>query len=83
MWVQFEGTEGHERFTSGYKDFLADGTEEIEAIVDDRLQPFFDLIESAEESGFGSILTSMGISADNVDWLILDRASTQRQLRQL
>ena len=76
VWVQFEGTEGHERFTSGYKDFLADGTEEIEAIVDDRLQPFFDLIESAEESGFGSILTSMGISADNVDWLILDRAST-------
>ena len=76
VWVQFEGTEGHERFTSGYKDFLADGTEEIEAIVDDRLQPFFDLIESAEESGFGSILTSMGISADNVDWLVLDRAST-------
>ena len=76
VWVQFEGTEGHERFTSGYKDFLADGTEEIETIVDDRLQPFFDLIESAEESGFGSILTSMGISADNVDWLILDRAST-------
>ena len=76
VWVQFEGTEGHERFTSGYKDFLADGTEEIEAIVDDRLQPCFDLIESAEESGFGSILTSMGISADNVDWLILDRAST-------
>lgn len=76
VWVQFEGTEEHERFTSGYKDFLADGTEEIEAIVDDRLQPFFDLIESAEESGFGSILTSMGISADNVDWLVLDRAST-------
>ena len=76
VWVQFEGTEEYERFTNGYKDFLADGTEEIEAIVDDRLQPFFDLIESAEESGFGSILTSMGISADNVDWLILDRAST-------
>lgn len=76
VWVQFEGTEEHERFTSGYKDFLADGTEEIEAIVDDRLQPFFDLIESAEESGFGSILTSMGISAENIDWLVLDRAST-------
>ena len=76
VWVQFEGTEEYERFTNGYKDFLADGTEEIEAIVDDRLQPFFDLIESAEESGFGSILTSMGISADNVDWLVLDRAST-------
>ena len=76
VWVQFEGTEEHERFTNGYKDFLADGTEEIEAIVDDRLQPFFDLIESAEESGFGSILTSMGISAENIDWLVLDRAST-------
>lgn len=76
VWVQFEGTEEYERFTNGYKDFIADNTEAIEAIVDDRLQPFFDLIESAEESGFGSILTSMGISADNVDWLILDRAST-------
>ena len=75
-WVQFEDTESHERFTNDYKDFIADGTADLDGIVDAQLQPFFDLIASAEEKGLGSVLSSMGISADNVDWLVLDRAST-------
>ena len=75
-WVQFKGTAEHERFTDSYKNFLADRTAELEGIEAAQLQPFLDLIAAAEERGFGSILTSMGIAADNVDWLVLGRADT-------
>ena len=75
-WVQFKDTAEHERFTDSYKNFLADRTAELEGIEAAQLQPFLDLIAAAEERGFGSILTSMGIAADNVDWLVLGRADT-------
>lgn len=75
-WVQFADTEEYERFTDSYKNFIADRTAELEEIVDAQLQPFLDLIAAAEERGFGDVLAGMGISADSVDWLILDRAST-------
>ena len=75
-WVQFEDTSDYERFTNAYKDFIADRTDALEAIVDAQLQPFFDLIAAAEERGLGSTLASMGISSESVDWYILDRAST-------
>ena len=63
-WVQFKGTAEHERFTDSYKNFLADRTAELEGIEAAQLQPFLDLIAAAEERGFGSILTSMGIAAE-------------------
>ena len=75
-WVQFKDTAEHERFTDSYKNFLADRTAELEGIEAAQLQPFLDLIAAAEERGFGSILTSMGIAAENVDWLVLGRADT-------
>ena len=75
-WVLFAGAEEHERFTDSYQNFVADRLEELEAIEGEQLQPFTDLIAAAEEKGFGSILSNMGISADAVDWLFLDREST-------
>ena len=76
FYVKLRGSENYERFTEGYKNFVLEGAESLETLGKDQIKVFTDLIAKAEENGFGSIIAGMGLSADSVQWLVLDRANT-------
>ena len=76
FYVKLRGSENYERFTDGYKNFVLEGAESLETLGKDQIKVFTDLIAKAEENGFGSIIAGMGLSADSVQWLVLDRANT-------
>ena len=75
-YIKLRDSENYERFTDGYKNFVLEGAESLETLGKDQIKVFTDLIAKAEENGFGSIIAGMGLSADSVQWLVLDRANT-------
>lgn len=75
-YVKLKDSENYERFTDGYKNFVLEGAESLEDLGDRQRTAFTDIIDAAEERGFGEMLASMGLSADGVQWYILDRAGT-------
>ena len=74
-YVTLKGAEEHERFTDGYKTFVLQGAELIEGLAVQQVKVFTDVIAAAEEKGLGETLAGMGLSADSVQWLVLDRAN--------
>ena len=75
-YIKLRDSENYERFTDGYKNFVLEGAESLETLGKDQIKVFTDLIAKAEENEFGSIIAGMGLSADSVQWLVLDRANT-------
>lgn len=74
-YVTLKGAEEHERFTDGYKTFVLQGAELIEGLAVQQVKVFTDVIAAAEEKGLGETLAGMGLSADSVQWFVLDRAN--------
>lgn len=76
-YVKIAGAEGYERFNEGYKDFVLEKADAIEKIADAQKAPFLQWITAAQNNEMASgVLGDMGITADSVQWLVLDRANS-------
>lgn len=76
FYVKLRGSENYERFTEGYKNFVLEGTEVIETLGGAQRLAFTDLIDKVNAMLGEEVLAGMGLSADSVQWLVLDRANT-------
>ena len=76
FYVKLRGSENYERFTEGYKNFVLEGTEVIETLGGAQRLAFTDLIDKVNAMLGEEVLAGMGVSADSVQWLVLDRANT-------
>ena len=76
-YVKIAGAEEYERFNEGYKDFVLEKADAIEKIADAQKAPFLQWITAAQNNEMASgVLGDMGITADSVQWLVLDRANS-------
>ena len=76
FYVKLRGSENYERFTEDYKNFVLEGTEVIETLGGAQRLVFTDLIDKVNAVLGEEVLAGMGLSADSVQWLVLDRAGT-------
>ncbi len=79
-YVKLVGSEEYERFTDNYKNFVLDGAEALERLGKQQIENFKKLIIAAGDTNIGNvsigdILEGMGLTADSVQWLVLDRAN--------
>ena len=76
FYVKLRGSENYERFTEDYKNFVLEGTEVIETLGGAQRLVFTDLIDKVNAVLGEEVLAGMGLSADSVQWFVLDRAGT-------
>ncbi|HIY96499.1 MAG TPA: ABC transporter permease [Candidatus Borkfalkia excrementigallinarum] len=76
-YVRIADAESYERFNEGYKDFVMEKADAIENIAGTQKAPFLQWITAAQNNDMASgALGQMGITADSVQWLVLDRANS-------
>lgn len=75
-YIKLRESENYERFTDGYKNFVLQEAEDLEELGKKQIKVFTDLIDKVNAVLGEEVLAGMGLSADSVQWLVLDRANT-------